>query len=283
MSTPVNMANVDAMGAQFKHNVFKGAAIGAIKQSKRLRIAANRQANQQPAGGVVSGSKTTNFRTTQKGPRQPVAALPAGQGTPAPQAISSGVQGHPALPPGRTITTPFTPGATPHSNTGSNAPALPPGRYRGITTPSTVGHRVIPMSSNAALTNRVSPTVKFSDSTSQNPVNRTAFNQPSQTPFKVNTISNPAPIAKPTSQPAQQFSSMPKPDFPLHVPPAGSSTQTLPRLTAAQSQPGRPNNFVVGSRNAKAGGIGAMGSQLEAWAQSRQAQIRSQRQVAQPV
>jgi hypothetical protein len=250
MSSPVNMSNVDAMGAQFKNNVFKTLAVGALKKSKGLAALAKRQAGKPTVPtGVVSGSKTTNFRTTKTGPRQPVGALPA---APTPQAVSSGVQGHPALPPGRSITTPFTPGATVNSYRGSNIPALPAGKYRGITTPTMVGHSPIPMSSNAALTNRVSPTVKFSDTTSQNPVNRTAFNQPSQTPFKVNTISNPAPIAKPTAQPAQQFSSMPKPDFPLHVPPAGSSQQTLPRLTAAQSQPGKPNNFVVGSRNAKA-------------------------------
>jgi hypothetical protein len=133
------------------------------------------------------------------------------------------------------------------------------------------------MSGNAARTNRVNPSVAFSDHTSQSPTNRTAFNQPSANPFQVNTISNPKPISTPKAPTVQQFSSPAKADYPLHVPPAGSSTQVLPHLTASQSQPGRPNTFTVGSRNAKAGGIAAMGSQLEAWAQSRQSEIRNQR------
>src|SRR5437899_76656 len=150
MSTPVNMANVTAMGAQFKENVFKDIAKGALTKSKRLRTAANRLKPAIP-GGSVSGAHTTNFRTTQAGPRQPVAALPAGSTTKATSALSSGVQSRPALPTGpRRIATPFTPGATPYSNTGSNAPALPSGKYRGIATPYSGGNRIIPMSSNAA-------------------------------------------------------------------------------------------------------------------------------------
>lgn len=265
---PVNMANVDAMGAQFKHNVFKDIAVANIRHGRRL---ARQNAQQTPTitGGIVSGAHTTNFRTTKAGPRQPAGALPAGKTPKTPAAIQSGVTGAPALPPGRTITTPFTPGATPHSNTGSNALALPPGKYRGIATPYQGGGRVIPMSGNAAVTNRVNPTVAFSDQTSQSPINRAAFNQPSHTPFKVNTINNPKPVSIPTTPPVQQFSGAPKPDYPLHVPPAGSSTQPLPRLSAAQSQPGRPNTFTVGSRNIRGGGIAAMGSQLEAGLNSR--------------
>lgn len=277
MILPVNMENVSNMGAQFKTNVFE-------RPARRAMIAGKRLANQKPTPaptptGIVSGSHTTNFRTTTAGPRQPAGALPAGSPSKTPAAISSGVTGAPALPPGRSIATPYHQGATPHSMV-SAAPALPAGKYRGIATPYTPPARVIPMSGNAALTNRVNPTVAFSDQTSQSPVNRTAFNQPSAEPFKVNQISNPTPAAKPVAPPSQQFShSESAMSFPQHVPPAGSSTQVLPRLTAAQSTPGRPNTFVVGSRNAKAGGIAAMGSQLEAWAQNRQAEIRASRKA----
>lgn len=79
------------------------------------------------------------------------------------------------------------------------------------------------------------------------------------TPARVNTISNPKP-------PVQHANVTPQSNapFPTHVHPAGSSNQILPNLTAAHSQPGRPNQFTVGSRNIRGGGIAAMGSQLEA-------------------
>lgn len=54
--------------------------------------------------------------------------------------------------------------------------------------------------------------------------------------------------------------------FPTHVHPEGSSSQILPNLTANQPA---PNQFTVGSRNIKGGGIAAMGSQLEAGLSSR--------------
>lgn len=62
--------------------------------------------------------------------------------------------------------------------------------------------------------------------------------------------------------------------FPQHEHPQGSSTAPLPKLTAAQP---KPNTFTVGSRNAKPGGLAARGSQLEAWAIGRQAEVRKQR------
>lgn len=68
---------------------------------------------------------------------------------------------------------------------------------------------------------------------------------------KVNTIQNPPSTG--ANHP-----------YPTHVPPANSSTQILPTLSAAQSTPNTPNTFTVGSRNIKGNGIAAMGSQLEA-------------------
>lgn len=55
--------------------------------------------------------------------------------------------------------------------------------------------------------------------------------------------------------------------FPTHQHPEGSSNLKLQNLTADQP---RQNEFTVGSRNAKPGGIAARGSQLEAWAISKQ-------------
>lgn len=106
------------------------------------------------------------------------------------------------------------------------------------------------------------------------------------------------PVAKPQGSATASFSSAPTPakpapkpaapsvtgpqfqapkasgGYPQHVHPEGSSTAPLPNLTAAQP---KPNTFTVGSRNAKPNGIAARGSQLEAWAIGRQAEIRKQR------
>lgn len=54
--------------------------------------------------------------------------------------------------------------------------------------------------------------------------------------------------------------------FPTHQHPDGSSNLKLATLTANQP---RTNEFTVGSRAAKPGGIAAKGSQLEAWAISK--------------
>ncbi|APC46299.1 hypothetical protein HWB05_gp037 [Streptomyces phage BRock] len=55
--------------------------------------------------------------------------------------------------------------------------------------------------------------------------------------------------------------------FPTHQHPQGSSNLKLGNLTAAQP---KPNEFTVGSRANKPGGIASKGSQLEAWAISKQ-------------
>lgn len=283
MSTPVNLGAVNAMGSQFNTNVFEKVARRSLRTGTKLAKLAPKPVT--PASNVITPTTTVTAGTpTKNAPgnylnRGTSVKTPGGIGSsPAPQAITTGK-----------IATPYTAGATPSSNTGPNFPALPPGRYRGIATPYQGGNRVIPMSGNAALTNRVNPTPGFSDISSDNPINRTAFNQPSQTPFKVNTIrtSSPPkpaysstvgekPMIAPSPLPSggkasptvgTQFSDVSTKDnspFPTHVHPEGSSNQILPNLSAAMSGPGRPNEFTVGSRNIKGGGIAAMGSQLEA-------------------
>lgn len=288
MNTPINMAAVSSMGAQFNTNVFEKLAKTSLNTAKHI-------AKNMGKPGVQSGSGKTNFRTTKAAPRTPAGALPAGSTNKSPSAVSSGVTKAPALPPGSMIATPYHQGATPHSVVPST-PALPAGKYRGIATPYQGGNRVIPMSGNAALTNRVNPNFSFSDTESHSPMNRTQFNQPSTTPFKAPTTmlthnatkqaysSMPTPPeappaaersggkTAPTSNLSGQFSDVSTKDnspFPTHEHPAGASNMILPRLTAAQSEPGKPNEFVVSSRNAKPGGIAAAGSRLEAWAQTK--------------
>ena len=60
--------------------------------------------------------------------------------------------------------------------------------------------------------------------------------------------------------------------YPTHQHPEGSSNLKLQNLTADQP---RTNEFTVGSRNAKPGGIAARGSQLEAWAVSKSQAVQA--------
>lgn len=224
MSTPVNMGAIHAMGAQFNQNVFAGINKKASKAGKTLQA----QAAKNVPTAVVSGSKTTNFRTTAAGPkppRQTVGALPSGTSN-TPKAVGTGFTGAPALPPGQMITTPYHQGASPHSMTPST-PALPPGKYRGIATPYQGGNRVIPMSGNAALTNRVNPNASFSGrAETDNPINRTAFNQPAANPFHAPAQSN---VSNST-----QFKAAPKPSAtPFSVGPITPA----PRTSSASAAP----------------------------------------------
>lgn len=86
----------------------------------------------------------------------------------------------------------------------------------------------------------------------------------------------PKPVAPSVTGPQFSSGSAPKASggYPQHAHPEGSSSTPLPNLTAAQP---KPNTFIVGSRNAKPGGLAARGSQLEAWAIGRQAEVRKQR------
>lgn len=266
MSTPVNMAAIDAMGSQFTSNIFKDLNRKAIRTGRRIqrKNAANTTFNSK---GPVPPIKPA--------PTQPIRGTVLGPGSPAPKGITTGK-----------FAPPFTPGATPHSNTGPNFMAIGSGR-KPIATPYNPPPRVIPMSGNAALTNRVNPNFSFSDNKGASPINRTQFNQPSSNPFSISTptalgrdvdrpayantpgFSHPVTTALPVAGKAApsvgpQFADVSTKDnspYPTHVHPEGSSNQILPNLTAAQP---RPNQFTVGSRNVKGGGIAAMGSQLEA-------------------
>lgn len=260
-----DMAAVDAMGKQFTHNVFENISKQSFKAAKGYAKKAGPplpKTNQSVSHTVTRGAGT---------PNAPTNTLPAGSSK-APGGLGAGAAQR-ALPSGPTkapqggFATPHTAGATPYSNTGANRPALPAGKYRGIATPYSPPARVIPMSGNAALTNRVNPNVAFSHTTpAQTTTNRTAFNQPSTQPFHNNAPGMPAatPGNTPQVHSPTQFSSVQPKSYPQHMAPAGSSQQVLPNLSAAHSSPGKPQTFTVGSRNIKGGGIAAMGSQLEA-------------------
>ena len=141
-----------------------------------------------------------------------------------------------------------------------------------------------PQSNNPAFSNptpthtpikaqKIPPTTFSSQFTPQKPVA-----SPQGTPtasFSSGSGNGSAQPSKAPSKPpvSSQFSSGPS-AYPQHEHPAGSSTTPLPKLTANQP---KPNTFTTGSRNAKPNGIAARGSQLEAWAMGKQAEVRKQR------
>lgn len=127
--------------------------------------------------------------------------------------------------------------------------AIGAGSRSPISTPYQAPARTFAMSGGVPATK-----LPFSSSPqSHTPVNRTHFGAPTTPGFS----------APPAVHNATQFSNVtPQSNapYPTHQHPAGSSTTLLPNLTAAQP---KPNQFTVGSRNIKGGGIAAMGSQLE--------------------
>jgi len=218
-ATPHNLSAIDAMGAQFKTNIFDKAPGKLLKVAQRARALPGQQ----------SGSGATNFRTTSSGPRQR-AGLPAG---------SSGATTYNVTRPAR-----------PHGP----APKTPLGGNRAI----------------AALPAGGQPTTTHAMSPKRPALPGGAYNRPAL------TSSAPAPrvfAMKPggssATQNPSQFVNVTARDnspYPTHQHPEGSSNLKLQSLSAAQP---KPNDFTVGSRNAKPGGIAAKGSQLEAWAISK--------------
>lgn len=253
MVIPVNMANVEAMGSQFKENIFNKIAPKAFKLSAKHNYTPPPVNRQAPIGTTVTAGTPTRSA--------PGNTLPRGSGRPTGGSGLAGGAAPRGLPPGPTrapqggFATPHTPGATPHSNTGPNRLAIGSGR-KPIATPYNAPARVIPMSGGTPATH-----MPFSHPTTQQAVNRTHFNQPSTTPF---TPIAPTPHTVTPAAPATTPHMGANHPYPTHEHPAGSSTDILTNLSTAQSRPGRPNQFTVGSRNIRGGGIAAMGSQLEA-------------------
>jgi hypothetical protein len=286
MSTPVNTAAVNAMGGQFNTNVFKDVQHFAVKQGRKSQVRANKAAAaNKPATPVAN--------IPQQLPNAPIGGLPANAVAAGRASRQAKAQGGGFTPTVKTAPTPFGPPAPAAPVSGATVTAgrqarqqraqqanTPPLSPQFSSAPSQAPHHAIP----APAATRAAP--GFSAPQASAPAINQAAPKPSTNPFQVNTMqtrnpptpaysnsgpSTPAPSAMPTSGKTSpvnpQFSNVSTKDnspFPTHVHPEGSSNQILPRLTAAQSSPGKPNEFTVGSRSIKGGGIASMGSQLEA-------------------
>lgn len=240
-ATPHSQDAITNMGAQFKENIFDKVPGKLLKVAKSARA----------LPGVQSGSGTTNFRATSSNGTKPAAStLPR---TSAPKALGSASGGLPATP------------ASGGSRGPSSAPnALPAGRP------------VIKATATRLDQNNSSGTGAHAMSPVRSGLPGGSFNRPA--------LSGPAPrvfalgsggsSVKHTQNSTQFANVTPKANdpYPTHEHPEGSSNLKLANLTADQP---RQNEFTVGSRNAKPGGIAARGSQLEAWAISKSSAVQA--------
>lgn len=215
-ATPHDLSAIDAMGSQFKHNVF-GKLPG-----KFLKVAkAARPAGQQtpPKPTMPPRGQTALPSGTPMPSGAPRTARPHG---PAPKPALGGNRAVAALPSGGQPTTTYA--------MSPKRPALPGGSFNrpALTGPAP---RVFAMGSGGASVTHVQNRSQFVDVTPKD-------NSP----------------------------------YPTHQHPEGSSNMKLKNLSASQP---RPNDFTVGSRNAKPNGIAAAGSRLEAWAQAKSTAVQA--------
>lgn len=185
--------------------------------------------------GTQSGSGSTNFRPT-----------------------STGAKVRPGLPAGSGSSTTYNVTRVPR-------PQGPPAKT------AVSGNRAV-----AALPSGGQPTTTHAMAPKRPSLPGGAYNRPAL------TSGSPAPrvfAMGPTPggsvQKSSQFANVtPKANdpYPTHQHPEGSSNLKLQNLTADQP---RQNEFTVGSRNAKPGGIAARGSQLEAWAISKSSAVQA--------
>jgi hypothetical protein len=273
-ATPHNQSAIDAMGAQFKHNVFDkapgkfiGAHKDAVKSAQRQAAvaASNRNAWANSAAQTVAQGRK-NFAQNQ------ATAMKTAQA--AQKAHASAVKAGTAAP---------TPGTAPRTF------AMPAG-------PQGVQQRTQTATMTSQVNNAHSDALKEAADRSKtmtsqrNFAHGQAISEASKRAKEAQKGSAPTPVrAKTTSLAPQSQASSPGPaptqssqfvdvstrdnsPFPTHQHPQGSSNLKLQNLSAAQP---KPNDFTVGSRANKPGGIASKGSQLEAWAISKQNAVQA--------
>lgn len=270
-ATPHNQSAIDAMGSQFKHNIFDkapGKLVGAHKKAVRTaqRNAATQAATRNSWANSAANLKAQGQKNFAQGQAQKVKAAQSAQ-----KAHAAAVKSGAAAP---------TPGAAPRTFA---MPAGPHGvqqRAQKATMASQVNnahseamreagerHKTMASQKNFAHGQAITEAGKRA---------REAQKGSSATPTRAKTTtlapqpSAAAPGPAQASAQGKQFVNVTPKDnspFPTHQHPEGSSNLRLNNLSDAQPA---PNEFTVGSRANKPGGIASKGSQLEAWAISKQ-------------
>lgn len=216
-ATPHNLSAIDAMGAQFKYNVFDKVTKGFTRLAKAPRIPGDSTPAKPNYAPTNQRRALPNGTPMPSGP--PRTARPHGM---APKTALGGNPAVAALPAGGQPRNTYA--------MSPKRPALPGGSMNrpALTGPAP---RVFAMGSGGSSVTHVQNKSQFANVTPQD-------NSP----------------------------------FPTHQHPEGSSNLKLQNLSANQP---RTNEFTVGSRNAKPGGIAARGSQLEAWAISKSQAVQA--------
>lgn len=286
-ATPHNLGAIDAMGQQFKYNVFDKAPGKLLDAHKKSVIAAKRQAAMtaasrnayaQSAQNVVNQGRK-NFaqnqanmaKQAQAAQKAHAAAVKKGTAAPSPGAQPR-VFAMPAGPQGvqqRAQQTQAVKTMTSQRNAAHNeALKMESDRVKTMQQQRNFAHGEALKEANRRTkeaqkgaaptpTKKASATVAPTPQLPGGPVQRSG--------------SSPAPKASQGSQfvDVQARDNSP---FPTHQHPEGSSNLKLGNLSANQP---KPNDFTVGSRNVKPGGIAAKGSQLEAWAISKSQAVQA--------
>jgi hypothetical protein len=275
-----NFSNLHAMGQQFKTNVFQKIASGATRSSVSL----GRQA--RTATKPVQMPQQPQKTFSPAGPNDaPLSADAVQEGRARRQAKAANFQ---------------PPGAPGHAQPNFSAANVAKGHNleRGTGLSAPVSTHAAPKFVSLKQASVGSPSFSDAGTDTPRPANVFKSSMTHATPAfsDVNTMQqSPAsktPVSTNPFQPhnisQQQFpkqqrgnfvdtSTKSNSPFPTHVHPANSSNLELSNLSAAHSSPGKPQQFTVGSRNIKGGGIASMGSQLEEGLATRPLSLPSKR------
>lgn len=277
MTTPVNLAAISAMGSQFNKNIFdkpvvraKGNLNKQVKAAHAARVnAANAREHAARSAEALVNQGRKNFVQGQQKKAQAAQA--------AAKAHAKNVKAGRAAP---------APGSAPRTFA---MPAGPQGvqqRTQAAQAQKNVASQV--NQAHGAALKEAADRAKVMQQ-QRNFAHGEALKEASRRTKEAQKGAAPTPkrastqVATPTTEggPMQQASRGPQfvdvtprsnAPFPTHQHPEGSSNLKLGNLSEAQP---RPNDFTVGSRNVKPGGIAARGSQLESWGIAKQKAVQA--------
>jgi hypothetical protein len=259
LNAPVS-GNINAVGEQFKHNVFKKAQAGFVKRGVKANLVtkqagvARDKARADWAGSVNSTLKTAHTEYAKQ------AKLKAQQAGQAAKAQASGIKSGRVAP---------APGAAPRTfavgtpKAAKQAATMQQAQFKQQQSQVNFAHGEA-MKMQEAKAKTMAQQVNFAHGQAIGEAKQRAK------PVKT-TAAKPQQVNTPPTAPATQAPSYPKAVHP------GSSTQPLPNASAAHSLPDKPQTFTQGSWTAKPGGIASAGSHLEAWAATKSKSVQARR------
>lgn len=313
-ATPHNQSAIDAMGAQFKTNVFDkapgkllGAHKNAVKAAHRqaATAAASRNAWANSAAQTVAQGRknfaqnqATAVKTAQSAAKAHASAVKSGKAAPTP-GTAPRTFAMPAGPQGVQQRAQTATMASQVNNAHSDALKEANDRQKTMTSQRNFAHgqaiteaskRAKEAQRGSAATPTRAKTTSLAPQAPSGSGQQSFYNQNEDSgwthqvgtiqPSGVNTPDAPlnhphVPGPAPAASHGPQFANVTTRDnspFPTHEHPEGSSNLRLNNLSDKQPA---PNEFTVGSRANKPGGIASKGSQLEAWAISKQNAVQA--------